>query len=184
MRPGVAVHRFLPVRLSYASRFLIMETRSGLVGSTNLSGSEDSLFGTITTLSVLMILRGGLSWQQEPAAPRKGDPSAWGDAGVPSGRSRMGGIRSPTSLEQQAGTNSSSLRDLRIKGSSTTPTGEVQGPAGSGLASQMPLRELRSIGLCSQRHDNLMNRGSKMNTDQMKGNWKQFVGKAKEKWAS
>jgi uncharacterized protein YjbJ (UPF0337 family) len=24
--------------------------------------------------------------------------------------------------------------------------------------------------------------GSKMNTDQMKGNWKQFVGKAKEKW--
>jgi uncharacterized protein YjbJ (UPF0337 family) len=28
----------------------------------------------------------------------------------------------------------------------------------------------------------LMNGGSKMNTDQMKGNWKQFVGKAKEKW--
>jgi uncharacterized protein YjbJ (UPF0337 family) len=24
--------------------------------------------------------------------------------------------------------------------------------------------------------------GSKMNTDQMKGNWKQFVGKDKEKW--
>jgi len=26
------------------------------------------------------------------------------------------------------------------------------------------------------------NGGSKMNTDQMKGNWKQLVGKAKEKW--
>jgi len=24
--------------------------------------------------------------------------------------------------------------------------------------------------------------GAKMNTDQMKGNWKQFVGKAKETW--
>ena len=46
----------------------------------------------------------------------------------------------------------------------------------------MPLGELRSFGLCSQKHDNLMNGGSKMNTDQMKGNWKQFVGKAKEKW--
>ena len=46
----------------------------------------------------------------------------------------------------------------------------------------MPLGELRSFGLCSQKHDNLMNGGSKMNTDQMKGNWKQLVGKAKEKW--
>ena len=47
---------------------------------------------------------------------------------------------------------------------------------------QMPLGELRSFGLCSQKHDNQMIGGSKMNTDQMKGNWKQFVGKAKEKW--
>jgi len=27
-----------------------------------------------------------------------------------------------------------------------------------------------------------VNGGPKMNTDQMKGNWKQLVGKAKEKW--
>ena len=27
-----------------------------------------------------------------------------------------------------------------------------------------------------------VNGGSKVNTDQMKGNWKQLVGKAKEKW--
>jgi hypothetical protein len=27
-----------------------------------------------------------------------------------------------------------------------------------------------------------LRRGLKMNSDQLKGNWKQFVGKAKEKW--
>ena len=46
----------------------------------------------------------------------------------------------------------------------------------------MPLGELPAIGLCFHKHDNLMNGGTKMNTDQMKGNWKQLVGKAKEKW--
>ena len=46
----------------------------------------------------------------------------------------------------------------------------------------MLLRELPSFGLCFHKHDNLMNGSSKMNTDQMKGNWKQLVGKAKEKW--
>jgi len=46
----------------------------------------------------------------------------------------------------------------------------------------MPLGELASFGLCFHKHDNLMNGSSKMNTDQMKGNWKQLVGKAKEKW--
>jgi len=46
----------------------------------------------------------------------------------------------------------------------------------------MLLRELPSFGLCFHKYGNLMNGGSKMNTDQMKGNWKQLVGKAKEKW--
>jgi uncharacterized protein YjbJ (UPF0337 family) len=50
------------------------------------------------------------------------------------------------------------------------------------LALAMPLAELPSFGLCSHKHDNLMNGGYKINTDQMKGNWKQFVGKTKEKW--
>jgi len=45
-----------------------------------------------------------------------------------------------------------------------------------------PPRELRSISLCSHRVINFVGEGSKMNTDQMKRNWKQFVGKAKEKW--
>jgi uncharacterized protein YjbJ (UPF0337 family) len=50
------------------------------------------------------------------------------------------------------------------------------------LALAIPLGELPSFGLCFHKHDNLMNEGSKMNTDQMKGSWKQLVGKAKEKW--
>ena len=46
----------------------------------------------------------------------------------------------------------------------------------------MLLGELLSFGVCFHKHDKLMNGGSKMNTDQMKGSWKQLVGKAKEKW--
>ena len=38
--------------------------------------------------------------------------------------------------------------------------------------------------VCSVAHTTIgyLNGGSKVNTDQMKGNWKQFVGKAKENW--
>ena len=45
--------------------------------------------------------------------------------------------------------------------------------------SQMPLGELPSFGLCSQNMITLMNGGSKMNTDQMKGDWKQSVARRK-----
>jgi uncharacterized protein YjbJ (UPF0337 family) len=41
-------------------------------------------------------------------------------------------------------------------------------------------RELRRLALCF--HTAIEYGGFKVNADQMKGNWKQIVGKAKEKW--
>jgi uncharacterized protein YjbJ (UPF0337 family) len=51
-------------------------------------------------------------------------------------------------------------------------TGTCDCPAGtSGAFPLLPLSAIEHV-----------NGGSEMNTDQMKGNWKQLVGKAKEKW--
>lgn len=71
----------------------------------------------------------------------------------------------------------------------TTSAGSSSGPCRPAIAldpfSQGDHRrhrqwELRRIELCF--HTAIEYGGSKVNTYQMKGNWKQFVGKAKEKW--
>jgi hypothetical protein len=46
--------------------------------------------------------------------------------------------------------------------------------AASRVAELHPSNTVCQLGLTSRR--------PKMNSDQIKGNWKQFVGKAKEKW--
>jgi hypothetical protein len=106
-------------------------------------------FGAIPMLIVVVIGRevpgDGSRWPNEPFCTQKGTPASLGDAGVPRGRSRMGGVRSPTSLEQRVGTESSSLRDLRTealprpphKGAAPARANLYPSPAG---ATSLPVR--------------------------------------------
>jgi hypothetical protein len=136
MRPGVAVQRFLPVRFSLAfsiprygnaqrsRRFNEPERRREQpLRPKNDSERCDDLERYLA--AALM-----------PAStePRNGTPAFWGESRGPERAIEDGGIRSPMLLEQQAETDSSRLRDLRTQGSSTTPTRDMPGPRGSGLA--------------------------------------------------